>query len=91
METYKDLAARKVNLKYKQQRLETRYGSLVVNSPDSSYGSLPAERDIDQDKVFQMCSKRLERLHKSASKIEEISEVTTDQADDESGKWIMLY
>ena len=28
---------RKISLKYKKQRLEGRYGSSVVNSPDSSY------------------------------------------------------
>ena len=66
--------------------LETCYGSSVVNSPDSSYGSLPAEPDIDQDKLFRLCRKCLERLHKSSSEIEEISEVTANQANDESGE-----
>ena len=35
----------------KKQRLETRYSASVVNSPDSSYGSLPAEPDIPEDDV----------------------------------------
>ena len=83
-------SARKITLKYKKQRLETRYGSSVVNSPDSSYGSLPAEPDIDQDELFRLCRECLERLHKSPTEIEEISEVTADQANDESGEWIML-
>ena len=83
-------SARKISLKYKKQRLDTRYGSSVVNSPDSSYGSLPAEPDVDQNELFRLCRERLERLHKSAREIEEISELTADQADDESGEWIML-
>ena len=37
-----------------------------------------------------MCSACLETLQKSAREIEEISELIGDQADDESGKWIML-
>ena len=76
-------AARKISLKYKKQRLETRYGASVVNSPDSSYGSLPAEPDISQDELFRLCRERLERVQKSAIQIEEISELT-------SGEWIML-
>ena len=52
-------SARKVCLKYKKQRLEARYGSSVVNSPDSSYGSLPAEPDIPQDELFQLCLEHL--------------------------------
>ena len=83
-------SARKISLKYKKQRLETRYGSSVVNSPDSSYGSLPAEPDISQEELLHLCRERLERLQKSAKQIEEISELTADQADDESGEWIML-
>ena len=83
-------AARKISLKYKKQRLETRYGASVVNSPDSSYGSLPAEPDIPQDELFRLCRERLERVQKSAKQIEEISELTADQANDESGEWIML-
>ena len=55
-------SARKISLKYKN-RLETHYGSSVVNSPDSSYGSLTAEPDIDQDELFRLCSKHLERIH----------------------------
>ena len=83
-------SARKVSLKYKKQRLEARYGSSVVNSPDSSYGSLPAEPDITQDELFQLCLEHLERIQKTAKQIEEISELTADQADDESGEWMML-
>ena len=45
-------SARKITLKNKRQRLETHYGSSVVNSPDSSYGSLPGEPDIDQHELF---------------------------------------
>ena len=37
-----------------------------------------------------MCREHLERLHKSPSEIEEISEISADQAHDETGKWIML-
>ena len=83
-------SARKISLKYKKQRLETRHGSSVINSPDSSYGSLPAEPDIPQDELFRLCREHLERLRKTAKQIEEISELTADQADDESGEWIML-
>ena len=83
-------SARKVCLKYKKQRLEGRYGSSVVNSPDSSYGSLPAEPDIPQNELFQLCLERLERIQKTAKQIEEISELTADQVDDESGEWMML-
>ena len=82
--------ARKLSLKYKKQRLEAHYGSSVVNSPDSSYGSLPAEPDIPQNELFQLCLERLERIQKTAKQIEEISEMTSDQADDESGEWMML-
>ena len=44
-------AVRKIPLKYKN-RLETHYCASVVNSPDSSYGSLPTEPDIPQDELF---------------------------------------
>ena len=48
-------AARKISLKYKKtEALEARYGASVVNSPDSSYGSLPAEPDIPQDELFRL-------------------------------------
>ena len=69
-------SARKISLKYKKQRLEGRYGSSVVNSPYSSYGSLPAEPDIPQNELFQLCLERLERIQKTAKQIEEISELT---------------
>ena len=38
-----------------------------------------------------MCRECLERLNKSPSEIKEISEATADQANDESGEWIMLH
>ena len=79
-------SARKVCLKYKKQRLEARYGSSRVNSPDTSYGSLPAEPDIPQDELFQLCLEYLGRLKKTARQIEAISKLTADQADDESGE-----
>ena len=41
-------SARKITLKYKNRGLKR----VMVNSPDSSYGSLPAEPDIDQDELF---------------------------------------
>ena len=66
--------ARKVCLKYKKQRLEACYGSSVVNSPDSSHGSQPAEPDIPQNNLFQLCLDALReyrrlpnRLRKSLS------------------------
>ena len=71
-------SARKDCLKYKKQRLEARYGYSVVNSPDSSYGSLPAEPDIPQNGLFQLCLECLERIQKIAKQIEEISEMTAD-------------
>ena len=55
-------SARKVCLKCIKQRLEAHYGSSVVYSPDSSYGSLPAEPDIPQDELFQLCLEHLERI-----------------------------
>ncbi len=73
-----------------KQRLEARYDSSVVNSPDSSYGSLPAETDIPQIELFQLCLEHLERIRKTTKQIEEISEMTAEQADDESGEWMML-
>ena len=46
-------SARKVSLKYKKQRLEVRYGTSVADSsPDSSYGSMPVEKDLDQDELL---------------------------------------
>ena len=80
-------SARKVCLKYKKQGLKVRYGSSVVNLPDSSYGSLPTEPDIPQDELFKLCLEYLERLKKTARQIEAISELT---ADDESGEWMIL-
>ena len=73
-----------------KQRLKARYGSLVVNLSDSSYGSLPAEPDIPQNDLFQLCLERFEKIQKTAKHFEEISELTADQADDESGEWMML-
>ena len=44
--------ARKVLLKYKKQRLMTRYGQSTVNSsPDTSYGSDPTKPDISADEL----------------------------------------
>ena len=83
--------ARKVSLKHKKQRFGARYGSSVVNSSDSSYGSLPAEPDIPQNELFQLCLEHLERIQKTAKQIEKISELTADQADDKPGEWMMLH
>ena len=40
--------------------------------------------------MFQLCLEHLERIQKTAKQIEEISELTADQADDQSGEWMML-
>ena len=45
-------SARKINLKYKKQRLMTRYGQQTVKfSPDLSYGNNPSEPDILCDEL----------------------------------------
>ena len=55
--------ARKVLLKYKKQRLMTRYGQSTVNSsPDTSYGSDPAEPNISADELKRLCQEYLIRL-----------------------------
>ena len=75
-----------------KQRLEVRYGSSVVNLTDSSYyGSLPAEPDIPQNDLFQLCLECLEKIQKTAKHIEKISELTADQANDKSDQWMMLH
>ena len=65
-------STRKVYLKYKKQMLEACHGSSVVNSPDSSYGSLPAEPYIPQDKLFQLCLEYLERIQKTAHRLKQL-------------------
>ena len=55
--------ARKVLLKYKKQRLMTRYGQPRLNSSaNTSYGSDPAEPDISVDELKQLCQEYLARL-----------------------------
>lgn len=55
--------ARKILLKYKKQRLMTRYGQSTVNSsPDTSYGSDPAEPDISANELKRLCQEYLTRL-----------------------------
>ena len=55
--------ARKVLLKYKKQRLMTRYGQPVLNSsPNTSYGSDPAEPDISVDELKRLCQEYLAHL-----------------------------
>ena len=46
-------SARKTSLKYKKQRLDTHCGSSAISSIDPSYGTLPAELDIDQEELFR--------------------------------------
>ena len=56
-------SARKISLKYKKQRLMTRYGQQAVkSSPDPSYGSHPAEPDIPCDELKRLCQEYLTRL-----------------------------
>ena len=38
-----------------------------------------------------MCLECLERIQKTAKQIEEIIELTADQANDQSGEWMMLH
>ena len=40
--------------------------------------------------MFQLYLECLERIQKTAKQIEKISELTADQADDESGEWMMF-
>ena len=78
-------------LKYKKQRLEVRYGTSVANSsPDSSYGSMPAERDLTQDELLRLCREHLQRMKMSVEEINDIIKGTTDQAEDDSGEWFVL-
>ena len=51
-------SARKVSIKYKKQRLMTRYGQHTV-PPDQSYGSNPAEPDIPADELKKLCQEYL--------------------------------
>ena len=56
-------SARKILLKYKKQRLMTRYGQTAINSsPDTSYGSDPAEPDIPVEELKRLCQEYLARL-----------------------------
>ena len=56
-------SARKISLKYKKQRLMTRYGQQTVKcSPDSAYGSNPSEPDISCDELKRLCKEYLGRL-----------------------------
>ena len=53
-------SARKISLKYKKQRLMTRYGQQVVKfSPDLSYRSNPSEPDISSDALKRLCKEYL--------------------------------
>ena len=66
-------SARKINLKYKKQRLMTRYGQQTVKfSPDSSYGSNPSEPDISCDELKPLCKEYLGclQVHSNDSIIE---------------------
>ena len=55
--------ARKISLKYKKQRLMTRYGQQAAKcSPDPSYGNNPAEPDISCDELKRQCQEYLKHL-----------------------------
>ena len=98
-------SARKILLKYKKQRLMTRYGQPTINSsPDTSYGSDPAEPDVSVDELKRLCQEYLARLQVgnktynivihyypqvSNKEICQISIRTVDQGDDHSGEWIV--
>ena len=80
--------ARKVCLKYKKRRLESRGHSCTNSSLDSSYGSTPAEPDIPEVELLQLCKEHLDRLKVSSEDIDNICQCTIDQNDDISGKWM---
>ena len=80
--------ARKVCLKYKKRRLESRGHSCTNSSLDSSYGSTPAEPDIPEVELLQLCKEHLDRLKVSSEDIDNICQCTVDQNDDISGEWM---
>ena len=80
--------ARQVCPKYKKQRPKTYYGFSLIDLHDSSDDTLPAESDITQNDLFQLCLEHLKRNQKTTNQIEEISELTADQTNDESDEWI---
>ena len=80
--------ARKVCLKYKKRRLESRGHLCTDSSLDSSYGSSPAEPDIPVVELLRLCKEHLERLKVSSEDIDNITRSTVDQNDDSSGEWI---
>ena len=80
----------------------TRYGQSTLNSsPDTSYGSDPAEPDISPDELKQLCQEYLARLQVGGIKHIILLLITThrcpmrryirtvDQGDDQSGEWIV--
>ena len=58
---------------------------------DSSYGSVPAEKDLDQDELLRLCREHLQRMKMSVEEINDIIKGTTDQAEDDSGEWFVLH
>ena len=72
-------------------RLKVRYDvSVADSSPDSSYGSAPAERDLTQDELLQLYKEHLQRIKMSVEEINDIIKGTTDQAENDSGEWFVL-
>ena len=67
---------------------KTYYGFSLIDLRDSSNETLPAESDITHNDLFQLCLEHLKRNQKTTNQIEEISELTADQANDKSGEWI---
>jgi len=54
-------SARKNSLKYKKQRLTTRYGSQAA-ATDPSYGNNPVEPDVSNEELKRLCQEYLSRL-----------------------------
>jgi len=73
------------------QRISVRYSTSVADSsPDSSYGSMPAEVDVTQEELLQLCREYLQRMKTTDVEVNDIIERTTDQDEDDSGEWFVL-
>ena len=76
-------SARKVLIKYKKQRLNSK----LQPNQDASYGDNPLELDISSDELHRLCKEYLSRLSVTEHQQQSIAIRTSAQANDVSGEW----
>ena len=80
-------SARKVTLKYKKQRLLSKYHC----KPDSSYRDTAVHPDVSSTELNQLCKDYLDRLQVNEAEQQRIAVETYQQSDDPTGRWLQEH